>query len=114
MRSEAHCPNVLTVYYFKTSSGGIPAPSGSIPCRCSVTSVDGRLRRKPNFCGVYSLRLYGDIGWQLAPRGAKKRGGCVGYWPTAADGGGGRPKDPRSSLRFLASLPYPARLPTIG
>ena len=24
MRSEAHCPNVLTVYYFKTSSGGFP------------------------------------------------------------------------------------------
>ena len=79
MRSEAHCPNVLTVYYFKTSSGGIPAPSGSIPCRRSVTSVDGRLRRKPNFCGVHSLRLYGVIGWLMVPRGAKGHCGCVGY-----------------------------------
>lgn len=68
MMSEAHCPNVLTVYYFKTSSGGIPAPSGSIPCRRSVTSVDGRLRRKPNFCGVHSLRLYGAIGWLMIPK----------------------------------------------
>ena len=25
-RSGTHCPNVLTVCYFKTSSGGIPAP----------------------------------------------------------------------------------------
>ena len=47
----------------------------------------------------------------LASRGAKKRRGCVGYSPTAADDGGGRPQALRSSLHVLAPLPYPARLP---
>lgn len=67
MRSEAHCPNVLTVYYFTTSPGGIPAPSGSIPCRRSVTSVAGRLRRKPSFCGVHSWRRMGLLVGQWCP-----------------------------------------------
>lgn len=62
-RSEAHCPDVLTVYYFKTSPGGTPAPTGSIPYPRSVASVGGSLRRQPNFCGAHSLRLYGDSGW---------------------------------------------------
>lgn len=114
MRSEAHCPNVLTVYYFKTSSGGIPAPSGSIPYRHSAASVGGPLTREPNFCGVHSLHLHGDIGWSLAPRGAKRHRACVGYWPTVADDGDGQSKELRLSLHVSASLPYPARLPIIG
>lgn len=67
MRSEAHCPNLLTVYYFKTSSGGIPAPSCSIPYRRSVASTGGPQRRKHSICGVHSLRLHGGYCWSLAP-----------------------------------------------
>ena len=29
-KGGTHCPNVLTVCYFKTSSGGIPAPRASL------------------------------------------------------------------------------------
>lgn len=42
-----------------------------------MTSVDGRLRRKPHFCGVHSLRLQGVIGWSMTPGGAKGR---CGVW----------------------------------
>lgn len=96
---RGHCSGLLTVDYSTTSPGGIPAPSGSMPHRRSATSVGGPLTREPNFCGVHSLCPYGDIGWQLAPRGAKKRRGCVGYWLTAADDGGGRSKDLYPRLR---------------
>lgn len=93
-------------------------------CRSKLADFDVR-RGRPHRRQLMGKRLK-----QVVPDNVTRSGDC-GVSPIQVEGpwsgrrgdhacpygwvsGGGRPKDLRSSLHVLASLPYPARLPAIG